>query len=196
MGFRNLQEKLEKDKCLRGRFKAIAYKLFSPLRIESESIFSFFQSRFLLVCSWKLSHNFGSNLQKWVLNHDSEYYQPKEKRRGNYGTHFWRFEPKWKTSHSHFITTTHVTTPFAKEDLKRAFFAEIYCLHASVPLLMYFFLILSHYLRLCNNLPNFLSPNLKLHNQFLNVCFCNLCKLHLAFAQSITLLIAFLWQLE
>ena len=29
------------------------------------------------------------------------------------------------SSHSHFITTTHVTTPFAKEDLKRASFAEI-----------------------------------------------------------------------
>ena len=43
-----------------------------------------------------------------------------------------------------FTTTTHVTTPFAKEDLKRGFFPEIYCLHASVPLLMYFFLILSH----------------------------------------------------
>jgi hypothetical protein len=25
------------------------------------------------------------------------------------------------TFHSHFITTTHVTTPFAKNDLKRAF---------------------------------------------------------------------------
>ena len=36
------------------------------------------------------------------------------------------------SSHSHFITTTHVTTPFAKEDLKRVFFAEIYCLRASV----------------------------------------------------------------
>ena len=45
----------------------------------------------------------------------------------------------------HNITTTHVTTPFAKEDLKRAFFAEIYCLHASVPLLMYFFPKLSHH---------------------------------------------------
>jgi hypothetical protein len=41
------------------------------------------------------------------------------------------------TFNSHFITTTHVTTPFAKEDLKRAFFAEIYCLVASEPLLIY-----------------------------------------------------------
>ena len=29
--------------------------------------------------------------------------------------------------HSHFITTTHITTPFAKnQDLKRAFIAEKY----------------------------------------------------------------------
>ena len=46
--------------------------------------------------------------------------------------------------HLHYITTTHVTTPFAKEDLRRAFFAEIYYLIASEKLLIYLHPIFSH----------------------------------------------------
>ena len=60
---------LGRKRQIRGHFKAIAYKLFSPLRIESESIFSFFQSRFLLVCSWKLSYKsylISENFSLWL----------------------------------------------------------------------------------------------------------------------------------
>ena len=47
---------LGRKRQIRGRFQAIALKVVFPFRIESESIFSFFKSRLLLVFSWKLSY--------------------------------------------------------------------------------------------------------------------------------------------
>ena len=48
-------------------------------------------------------------------------------------------------SNSHFITTTHVTTPFAKRRFEKGFLVEIYSLCASERLLIYLHPILSHF---------------------------------------------------
>ena len=58
---------------------------------------------------------------------------------------------------TYFITQNTCHYSICKKDLKRAFFAEIYCCRASVPLLMYSFLISSQFVYrstfLCKPVP-------------------------------------------
>ena len=60
---------------------------------------------------------------------------------------FWTYictEHKKSSFHSHFITTTHVTTPFQQKRFEKGFLAEIYSLCASERLLIYLHPIFSH----------------------------------------------------